>query len=239
MPTPAKDEVHWGRTRIAYEYRVAERKTLAITVHPDLRVTVVAPVGAEVETIRDKVRKRGPWIRKQWREFELYLPKQPPRRYVNGETHRYLGRQYRLRAEQGDENTVKCLRGYFRVTTRGEPSPEQSKRLLECWYREHAKRIFHERLDVCSERANRDGIPRPALIIRRMHKRWGSCSAEGQITLNLELIKAPKECIDYVIMHELCHLKEAHHGPRFWALLAKLMPGYEEKRERLNLVASQ
>ena len=92
MLAAATDQVYWGRTRISYEYRFAEHKTLAITVHPDLRVTVVAPLDADLEAIRNKVRKRGSWIRRQWREFQLYLPQQPPRRYVNGESHRYLGR---------------------------------------------------------------------------------------------------------------------------------------------------
>jgi predicted metal-dependent hydrolase len=230
--------VYWGRTEISYEVRFAARKTLAITVHPDLRVSVVAPTGADPNSIRAKVRKRGPWIRKQWREFELYLPNQPARRYVNGETHRYLGRQYRLRTEQGEEESVKCLRGYFRITTRKDPTPAIARRRLEDWYRNRAEAVFCDRLDICHARAEREGIPRPQLKIKRMQKRWGSCAPNGAITLNLELIKAPRDCIDYVIMHELCHLKEAHHGPRFWALLGRLMPDYEVHKKRLNLLAS-
>jgi predicted metal-dependent hydrolase len=236
---PFRDGVRWGRTEIAYEVRFAQRKTLAIEVHPDLRVSVVAPTGTDLDAIRAIVRKRGSWIRKQWRELELYLPKQPPRRYVNGETHRYLGRQYRLRAEQGNEESVKCLRGYFRVTTRKEPTPEMAKKRLETWYRDRAEAVFRERLQLCHTRAKREGIPLPTLKIKRMRKRWGSCAADGAITLNLELIKAPKECIDYVIMHELCHFKEAHHGPRFWNLLGRTMPDYEVRRKRLNLIAAQ
>ena len=239
MLAAATDQVYWGRTRILYEYRFAERKTLAITVHPDLRVTVVATLDADLEAIRNKVRKRGSWIRKQWREFQLYLPQQPPRRYVNGESHRYLGRQYRLRAEVGEKNSVKCQRGYFIVILKQEPTPELVERYLDSWYRKRAKVIFEERLDVCCKRAAREGIIRPPFRICHMEKRWGSCTDRGGITLNTELIEAPKECIDYVIMHELCHLKEAHHGPRFWGLLERVMPDYEERRLRLNIVATQ
>lgn len=236
---PLRDSVRWGRTEIAYDVRFAARKTLAITVHPDLRVSVVAPPGTDPDTVRAKVHKRGAWIRKQWHEFELYLPKQPPRRYVNGETHRYLGRQYRLRTEKGNEESVKCLRGYFRITTRQEPTPEIARRRLETWYRDRADAIFRDRLDVCHTRAEREGIPRPVLKIKRMQKRWGSCARQGVITLNLELIKMPKECIDYVIMHELCHLKEAHHGPRFWALLGRVMPDFGKRKKQLNVIAAQ
>lgn len=239
VKSPVRDCVAWGRTTIDYDITYRARKTLAISVHPDLRVSVAAPLGADPEAIRAKVRKRAVWIRDQWRELELYLPKQPPRRYINGETHRYLGRQYRLRALQGHENSVKCLRGYFHITTCQEPTPILVGKRLESWFRDRAEVVFQERFALCLARAEREGIARPALKIRRMRKRWGSCAADGSITLNLELIQAPKDCIDYVITHELCHLKEPHHGPRFWTLLEKLMPDYRLKRALLNRIAAQ
>lgn len=231
------DRVRWGRIEIPYVYSCSERKLLAITVHPDLRVEVRAPLGTDLDAIRERVVKRGAWIQKAWREFELYLPAQPPRRYINGETHRYLGRQFRLRAEQGNENCVKCFRGYFRVTTSVQPTPKQVKALMEEWYRCHAKRVFHERLAECCKRTSLEGIKRPSVTIRTMRTRWGSCSSKGRVSLNLELVKASKECIDYVILHELCHLKIPSHGPKFWRLMAKLMPDYEERKRKLNLFA--
>lgn len=231
------DMVRWGRVEIHYIYQLSKRKTLAINVHPDLAVEVLAPLETPVEVIRTRVAKRGAWIQKAWREFELYLPKQPPRRYINGESHRYLGRQYRLHVEQGDGNSAKCLRGYLRVISRNEPTPKSIKAQLEGWYRENAKRVFRERLIECCKIASLEGIQEPPFTIRTMTSRWGSCSNQGRINLNLVLIKATKECIDYVIMHELCHLKEQHHGPRFWRLLEKLMPDYRERRKRLNLYA--
>lgn len=230
------DSVRWGNTHIPYRYSYAKRRTLAISVHPDLVVTVRAPEGTDPQAIREKVMQRGPWISKAWREFTLYIPKQPSRKYVSGESHRYLGRQYRLKVVEGDESSVKCLRGYLWVTT-ADPSPPNIRKLLNDWYREHARTVFRERLDACCRLAAREGIQEPALRIQQMASRWGSCSDSGRILLNLELIKAPKDCIDYVITHELCHLKEKHHGPRFWRLLGKLMPDYQERRKRLNLFA--
>ncbi|OGQ97548.1 MAG: hypothetical protein A2521_10185 [Deltaproteobacteria bacterium RIFOXYD12_FULL_57_12] len=232
-----RDTVRWGRIEIPYTYRFSSRKTLAISVRPDLSVEVRAPIDTPPDKIREKVLRRGAWIRKAWREFELYLPKQPPRRYVNGETHRYLGRQYRLRAEQGSEDSVKCLRGYLTVTSRVTPNSQKTKELLEEWYREHARLVFRERLAECCKRAVVQGIEEPPLFIRKMSTRWGSCSGKGLVCLNLELIKASKECIDYVIMHELCHLKVLFHGPKFWRLLVKLMPDYEERKRKLNQFA--
>lgn len=231
------DQVQWGRTTIHYSYTFAPRRTLAIHVHPDLAVTVVAPEETDPEAIREKVRKRALWIRNARREFELYLPKMPPRRYVSGESHRYLGRQYRLKAVQGDAEAVKCMRGYFWVTTREQPEPERVATRLNEWNRARAHVIFHDRLAACHERARRLEVPRPPLTIRRLTTRWGSCTRTGRIILNLDLIKAPKDCIDYVITHELCHLKEHHHGPRFWRLMERVMPDYEERKRRLNLTA--
>ncbi len=231
------DAVAWGTVDIPYRYGFSQRTTLAISVHPDLSVTVKAPHGTSPETIREYVLRRGGWISRAWRDFEPYLPKQPPRRFVSGETHRYLGRQYRLKLEQGESESVKCLRGYLWVTTKDEPTPERAKAWLDTWYRAHAKVVFSERLLACHKRTEREGILLPTMQIRQMASRWGSFSLAGRITLNLSLIKAPKGCIDYVIMHELCHFKEKHHGPRFWKLLHRLMPDFEERRAKLNLYA--
>lgn len=231
------DSITWGTLEIPYRYYYSRRKTIGISVHPDLSVTIKAPHGASIEKIRELVHRRGAWIRKTWRDFEQYLPKQPERRYIAGETHRYLGRQYRLKIEQGKIESVKCLRGYLWVKIKGEISPERTKELLENWYRHHAKEVFKESLMSCYQRVHREGIPLPNLKIQKMISRWGSYSSRGQITLNLALIKTPKDCIDYVIIHELCHYKVKHHGPKFWKLLHKLMPDFEERRKKLKLYA--
>jgi predicted metal-dependent hydrolase len=229
------DVITWGTVEIPYRYSFSRRKTLGISVHPDLSVTVKAPLGTSPEIIQKFVHRRGGWINRAWRDFEQYLPKQPPRQYISGETHRYLGRQYRLKLKQGEMDSVKCLRGYMWVTTKEEPTPERARSLLDGWYRSHAKAVFQERLLTCHQRTAREKIPLPALLIRSMISRWGSFSSAGRITLNLALIKAPKECIDYVILHEMCHFKEKHHGPRFWKLLHCLMPDFEARRKKLNL----
>jgi predicted metal-dependent hydrolase len=231
------DKVQWGDTPISYRYEYKLRKTLAIHVHPDLSVDVWAPLGTSLEDIRSKVMKRGAWIRKSWREFELYLPKQPPRQYIIGESHRYLGRQYRLKAESGSEKSIKCMRGYFLVSTLDAFNPDEVHRLMDEWYRGHAKTQFSSRLIECYKLASLKGISFPSMEIRKLKSRWGSCTKSGKIILNIELIKVPVDCIDYVILHELCHLKEHHHGPAFWSLLESLMPDYEKRRARLNLYA--
>jgi len=227
----------WGETDLAYAYRQGRARTLTITVHPDLSIEVVAPAGATLHAIRSKVLKRGAWIARVRRRFERIHPLQPPRQYVPGETHRYLGRQYRLRVMVGSEERVALHRGFIVVTTGHRPSSAKLRRLVLGWYERRAPEILRERFAVCTRLALAHRISEPRLSIRPMATRWGSCSKRGLVTLNPELIKASKDCIDYVICHELCHLVVRNHGPRFWKLLKAMVPDWEERRERLNRMA--
>jgi hypothetical protein len=226
--------LQYGNTTLEYQLSFAPRKTLAIDVHPDLRISVKAPEGADLPAIEAKIRQRAPWILRQQRKYELYLPHLPPREYVSGETHRYLGRQYRLKVQPDPAEAVKLSRGYFFITLPDQTDTGRVRSLLTDWYRCQARRVFRERLDLCFERLRFLKLDYPALDIRRMDTRWGSCTPEGKIMLNLALIQAPKPYIDYVIVHELCHLKEHHHGPAFYRLLDRAMPNWQQRREALN-----
>lgn len=227
--------VQYGATTIEYDLTFSQRTTLAIDVHPDLSITVQAPQGSDLETIQQKVKKRAPWILRQQRKFETYLPQLPPRRYVSGETHRYLGKQYRLKViENSSGDGVKLSRGYFYINVPDKDDTERVKTLLIDWYRRQARRIFRERLDACLAKVRFLELDYPELTIRQMETRWGSCTPEGKIILNLRLVQVPKLYIDYVIMHELCHLKEHNHSQRFYNLLNRVMPDWRAKREKLN-----
>jgi hypothetical protein len=229
-----QQSVQYGTTTIQYDLHFAPRKTLGIDVHPDLSITVVAPQGSDLTDVAARVKKRGAWILRQQREFELYLPLVPPRQYVSGETHRYLGKQYRLKVVADAVERVKLTRGRLFVYTPDPQQREQVQALLTEWYRGHAQHVFTERLAACFPRVAKYGLAYPELEIRQMEKRWGSCTAEGKVLLNLRLIQAPKKLIDYVVMHELCHLKEHHHGTAFYALLDRAMPDWRERRQLLN-----
>lgn len=226
--------VQFGRKRIEYRLRYSARKTLAIDVHPDLSVVVTAPRGSEDSAIEQRVKKRAAWIVQQQRFFETYLPPTPPRRYVSGESHLYLGRQYRLKVAEGDSETVKLARGQIHVTLTDLTRKERVRALATRWFRRRAEVVFVELFDEWAAKAVRHGIDGGCFQIQAMRNRWGSCTREGRILLNPELIVAPKACIEYVIVHELCHLKEHNHGPSFYRLLTSLMPDWESRRERLN-----
>jgi len=228
--------VQFGTQTIEYELILMPRKTLAISVHPDLSVTVKAPEGTAPGEIEAKVQQRAAWIRKQQRQFEIYLPDVPPRQYLSGESHRYLGRQYRLKVIEipaGAPEKIHLTRQFLEVHT-ADKSPAHVRELVKDWYLDGAHLVFHERLIACLPRFAPENLPTPNIVIRQMQSSWGSCSRRGTISLNIKLIQAPKEYIDYVLMHELCHLKRLNHGAEFYELLSRVMPNWQEKKAKLD-----
>jgi predicted metal-dependent hydrolase len=230
--------VVYGKKTIDYSLLYCERKTMEIAVHPDSTVIVKAPAQSDIDSIEKKILKRARWILKQQKYFNQFNPKTPDRCYVNGETHLYLGRQYRLKLSEGAENSVKLSRGFFHITCRNEPTPNAVKKLLKQWYSEKAQLQFTESMDRCWQKFNSLGIDQPKLSIKRMQKRWGSLSDNGTVTLNTDLIRAPKECIDYVVTHELCHLNYHDHSSGFYKLLESVIPDWEKVKHKLEVTLS-
>ena len=223
----------YGRDTIRYEVRfLVSRRTLAIEVHPDSRVVVRAPANCPQALIAEKVQKRAAWISRQLGEFERYRPRTPTRQYINGESHLYLGRQYRLRLLEGESTSVKLTRGELVVTLSGEPRAEQVRPLLQRWYLDRARVKFTEVLDSWLPHFKR--AERPRLIVRAMQSRWGSLSPADTMTLNVNLVRASLACIEYVVVHELCHTRYRNHDARFFRLLGLLMPDWEKRKQRLE-----
>src|SRR5262249_5874219 len=151
--------------------------------------------------------------------------------------HLYLGRQYRLKVQEGSPESVKLVGRFLRIQATQREEGERVRALLDDWYRTHAKRVFMHRLEGCLESTRSLGLATaPHLVIRKMAKRWGSCTRAGNILLNLDLVKVPVHCIDYVIIHELCHLKVHNHGKEFYRLLARCLPDWVARKRRLECV---
>lgn len=223
----------YGTDTIRYEVRfLASRQTLAIEVHPDSRVLVRAPVGCSAALIVERVQKRAAWISRQLAEFERYRPRTPARQFVNGESHLYLGRQYRLKLVSADAASVKLTRGQLLVSLPGEPDPERVKALLHRWYLDRARAVFGEVLDTSL--LHFKGVDHPRLSVRAMESRWGSLSRAGTMTLNVNLVRAPRPCIEYVVTHELCHTRHRDHDARFFKLLGQVMPDWDQRKQRLE-----
>jgi len=226
--------VQFGGRRIEFALVWRERRHLSIEVNPDRSITVVAPIGRDVEDVFARVRRRATWIVKQLDYFERFQPLSPPRRYVAGETHLYLGRQYRLKVTQSAEDAVKLLGRHIHVFSTKPDDSEHTKTLVDDWYLAHAHVAFERRLALCIQSARSLDVAPPKVIVRRIKTRWGSCSKRGTILLNTELVKASVDCIDYVITHELCHLRIHEHTPAFYRLLSRFMPDWQRRKAQLE-----
>ena len=227
--------MQYGEQEIRYEIVRRPRKTLEIAVEPDASVVVAAPEDATLEAIEAKLRKRAAWVTRQQRYFSQFLPRTPERRFVAGETHLYLGRQYRLKVVPHVQEGVKLIRGFIVVQTHRPTRPEVTRELVDAWYRDRAHIKFPERIELCLRLFPDPEAFRPkGLVVRPTRQRWGSMSPAGRLLLNRRLVQAPVDAIDYVITHELCHVAEPHHGPAFFELLDKVMPDWERRKQRLE-----
>jgi predicted metal-dependent hydrolase len=226
--------ISYGKTEIDYELLMMNRKSLEIAVHPDKSVVVKAPETSTLEAIEKKIKKRARWIKRQITYFNQFDPRTPDRKYVGGESHLYLGRKYRLKIEASDKDKVVLKNGYFCIETTSN-QPDHIKQLMEVWYRRRAKMYLSKIFDACWEDFKKGNLSKPNLKLQKMDKRWGSLSGKGQLTLNVKLIQTSKECIEYVVIHELCHLTHHNHGTEFYKLLDSTMPDWMKRKHRLEM----
>ena len=220
-------------------------RKIRIKVHPDGRVVVTAPEDATDTAIHEAVRKRARWIWQGLQDFAKQTNDVLPKCYVSGETQFYMGRRYVLKVLTNPAQTasVKLSRGQLNVTLSQAFETKESqaasiKALVDDWYQVRAQVVFAERIKALLPKASwMTGVPE--FKVMTMQKQWGSCSAKGNLMLNRHLIKAPKDCIDYVILHELCHIKIHNHSEQFWRLLTQVMPEWKAVKTKLDDMAEQ
>ena len=179
------------------------------------------------------MRKRAPWIQRQQRFFTQFQPRTPERQYVSGETHLYLGRQYNLKVVPDIQQQVKLYRGRLIVQSLKPKQRDVTRVLVEQWYRERAQAKFRERLALCQQRfSKREDFEPAGLVIMKLRQRWGSMTPTGKLIFLL--IRASIDAIDYVITHELCHMRQNHHGGAFFDLLDRVIPDWEKRKLKLE-----
>lgn len=240
---PESDEL------ITENTKPSKPRKVVIKVHPDQRVVATAPIDATDEMVYDAIMKRARWIWQSLQDFAKQQDHVLPKRYVSGETQFYLGRRYVLKvitnAETNDviNSRVKLSRGKLNValsesdsTSDLEARAKLVKSLIDEWYKNKFRSISRERLEALIYKASWVKNS-PSIKLMTMKKQWGSCSTKGNLILNPHLVKAPKECIDYVILHELCHIAEHNHSEHFWRLLTQVMPNWKEVKARLDGMA--
>ena len=224
-----------------FQYQVVRNPALTkrtrIHVYPDGSVEVEAPPSTDDVLIRTALRNRARWVLTQLRSKSRTREHVLTRAYVSGETHFYLGRRYVLKVEKSQEmpRGVTLKGGKFQVVVR-DGWPGEVRDLLSLWYKRRAKEYLPKRLRIVSE-----GLPwidtPPELALRKMKSQWGNCRPSGVVQLNPVLVRAPRECIDYVILHELCHLVGHNHSKRFYALLQRQLPNWRRVKARLDGMA--
>ncbi|MDK9716557.1 MAG: M48 family metallopeptidase [Trichlorobacter sp.] len=208
-------------------------KNLHIGVYPpDGRVRVAAPTKMGMEAIRVAVIGKLGWIKKHQLKF-ANQERQSPREYVTGETHYFQGRRYRLNLQPHDGRPrIMACHGTIELHVPTDSSIEYREALLYAWYRKQLKEQVPELLAKWEQII---GVQAAAWGVKRMKTRWGTCNPTARrVWLNLELIKKPIHCLEYIIVHELVHLLERLHNDRFTTLMDQYMPSWRQYREELN-----
>jgi predicted metal-dependent hydrolase len=228
------ETVMLGTERVTFALFRSDRRTLGITVNPDSSLSVTAPHSASEEAILERLQRRGPWILRTRRAFDLLRPRTPPRQYVSGETHWFLGREYRLLVEPDRPVGVELTATHLLV---GGIDPDEHSRVrnrVQNWYQREGRAVMSARYsDLLRKFPCPDG--RPRLIVRPMEKRWGSLTPGGlALILNRRLAEVDVRVIDYVIVHELCHLVHPDHSAAFLKLLAERMPDWAARKDKLE-----
>lgn len=209
-------------------------KNLHLGVYPpNGRVRVAAPHRVSDEAVRLAVIGKLGWIKRQQASFKAQA-RQSDREMVSGESHYYLGRRYRLRVEERDAPSRVVLRNRstLEMQVRSEYSAKKREQVLWRWYRERLRELVPPLLAKWEAIL---GVRAVAFGIRKMKTKWGGCSLDARrIWLNLELAKKPMQCLEYIIVHELAHLKERHHGDNFIGILDRHLPHWRHHRKILN-----
>lgn len=206
-------------------------KNIHLSVYPPFgHVRVAIPQHMTEESARAYVATKIPWIRRQQKRI-LSQEREPIRNYVPGESHYLWGKRYLLRVTEGRPN-LETKGSRINLTVKGGASREDKEQIFERWHRKVLAEFVEERLPDWEDRM---GVTCDKVLIRRMRTKWGSCThSKKTIRLNTELVKKPKDCVEYVLVHELAHLLVPNHSGAFIDLMDKCLPSWRERRNLLN-----
>lgn len=231
-----KHKIAFGKNIIEFELERKDVKNVNLNVRPDMTVAVSANEKVPLQFILDFVKEQAPWIIKELQHFKRTQPEVTHREkeYVSGESLRYLGKQYRLRVDESEEEFVKKTRRFLYLYVRDTKDDNRKRKLFNKWLNDRVNEIFNKSLDKTYQLMEKYGIQKPELDIRHMKARWGSCAVDSNKIILIDLIKAPKYCIDYVILHELIHFKYKNHDDDFYTFLTALMPDWKQRKRILD-----
>ncbi len=226
--------IRLGERSVDYAFRRGRRRTIGLTITAD-GLSVAAPRWVSIAQVEEAIRERESWIFTKLTDLRRQRAAVPQVRWEDGGTLPYLGRMLTIRLATTTRRSASTrFDGEGHELTVALPAGATASHLrehVEAWLHGEARVLFRERLAFYETRL---GVAHRALRLSSAKTRWGSCSADGRILLNWRLIHFPLASIDYVVAHELAHLKEMNHGPRFWSTVAAILPGYEAAREHVK-----
>jgi len=224
---------------LGFEYEVIrrpKRRTASISVKRDNAVVIRVPSNLPRECIEQLVRSKARWIHSRLRFNEELRARYRPKEYVSGEAFSYLGRNYRLQVVEGEAGPACLDRGRLRVCVplnlTGEGKGQQIIRQITAWYQEHALKYLQEKT---ARYAGRMSVTPACVGIKGYRSRWGSCHRDGRVYFNWRIIMAPHSVVDYVVVHELCHLIQHNHSSAYWRLVESILPDYREAKVWLKV----
>ena len=221
---------------ISIELQYGFRKRLTLTVYPDQRVVARIPYGLSKRKVETYFQKKSKWMIKHLEHFKNNPPERE-KKYIDGEEHAYLGNNYKLNLVSGS-TLVKIVNDTFVLRLRDPHDKKQAEAIMNRWYRKEAIRVMTPRFHEMVNNLQHLDLPKSTLRFYKMKRRWGSCSSKHVITLNTELIKKDINLIDYVIVHEICHLKVPAHNKAFYSLLGSIISDWKERRATLNKIST-
>lgn len=233
-------EYQYGNTTIEFtlEYSPAT-KDIIISVDLIDGVKVIAPPLVSDKNLQEVLQKKSPWIMSKWFEFEEIVELPSPKEYVSGEKFNYIGRGYRLKIQKGTKVSQSSLlfqQGRFIATVSPQLTnaeiAERLRPLFIEWYMKHGQAKLNERLSIYTSKM---GVFPSKLQLRDQKMRWGSCAADKSIYINWRIMMAPMKVIDYVLVHEMGHLKYPNHSADFWQFVRSILPDYDERKEWLRI----
>jgi len=230
--------LNYGTTDINYLLHSQERKDIKISIDLVNGVEVFSPQHLEDEKINEMLKKKAPWIITKLKELNQVETINQRKEFVSGEKLPYLGRQYKLKVhrEAVEQAQFFFYQGKFKAIVPRSWSQDEVQQTLEKkliqWYRDHGSLKLKERAKYYQELL---GVSPTSLSLRTQHKRWGTCTPNGDIYINWRIVMAPVKVIDYVLVHELAHLIVPEHNQKFWNLVKSVLPDYEERKEWLRL----
>ena len=215
-----------------YNIIYSRRRSISISVSPDKGVTVRAPLRASLNSIESFVNSRSEWVLKHLNNYSSHIRLNGP--VADGGKVLFRGKEYLLRLVNGDKVDVLISDNEIIVLSPVEKNPLAAEKALKKWYYDQAAILIPDKIGMMILKYQSFGFNPSMITIRRMKRRWGSCSSKGRITINSELVKIDDRFTDYVILHELCHLKQHNHGPEYYNLLSQVCPEWKNVRKELR-----